>query len=82
MANIAHTINVLQAMILTDKEKLIVPPQLRFRAVCAAIGRHAAALRIDLHGLHAGQRPSSGTERLGAAQPGWPHPPAPRFPSA
>ncbi len=37
------------------------PHQLRFRTVCATPGRHAAALRIDLHGLHAGQRPSSGT---------------------
>ena len=41
MANIAQTINVLQAMILTDEEKMLLTPDLpRFRNVPGAPGRH------------------------------------------
>ena len=42
MANIAQTVNVLQAMVLTDEEKMLLTPTLpRLRDVRRAPGRHA-----------------------------------------
>ena len=44
MANIAQTVNVLQAMVLTEGEKMLVTPTgLRLRDVCSPPGRHLGA---------------------------------------
>ena len=47
MANIAQMVNVLQSMILTDKEKMILTPTYH---VFELYKRHQDAIRIDLHG--------------------------------
>ena len=53
MANIAQMINVLQAMILTDKEKMVLTPDLpRLQDVHAVSGRHLRARDLRCRDLH------------------------------
>ncbi len=51
MANIAQTVNVLQAMILTDKEKMILTPTYHV---------------FDMYKVHQGATPVTGGDRGGA----------------
>ena len=53
MANIAQMVNVLQAMILTDKEKMVLTPTYHvLQDVCAVPGRHVRARHLPGGHLH------------------------------
>lgn len=82
-ANIAQTINVLQATILSDKEKLIVTPtSYVFELYVPHQDVTLLPSELTCTGYTLGNDRVPGLSRLGAAEPSWPHPPAPRFPSA
>jgi alpha-N-arabinofuranosidase len=69
MANIAQFINVLQAMILTDRENGGHPNLSRLRDAQGAPGRHLAAGRPDHARLFTRRKQGSRRERLGLARP-------------
>ena len=66
MANIAQTVNVLQAMILTDKEKMLQDAHLLgVRDVQGAPGRHLPAGRSAVTRLRVRRRQDPDGERIG-----------------